>query len=191
MDIITRKQAQEQGLTHYFTGKPCKHGHVAARYVKTRACCECAVTSAREWERRAPEEYTRRRKDAANKRCHERKRVRRSVDPQYRAELSSRDAAYTAKRRRECPEAYAAHMVRSRLRKAQMDPEVLTAEEARQVITIYALRIRLTRETGVEYHVDHRIPLSKGGRHHPDNLWVITAVENMRKGAKLPEELTA
>lgn len=26
---------------HYFTGKPCKHGHIAPRYVKRYSCTEC------------------------------------------------------------------------------------------------------------------------------------------------------
>jgi len=43
MTIITRKDALAQGLTHYFTGKPCKRGHIAARYVKTRSCTECTA----------------------------------------------------------------------------------------------------------------------------------------------------
>ena len=43
MDIITRKDALAQGLTHYLTGKPCKRGHIAARYVKTRTCTECTA----------------------------------------------------------------------------------------------------------------------------------------------------
>jgi 5-methylcytosine-specific restriction endonuclease McrA len=33
--------------------------------------------------------------------------------------------------------------------------------------------------------VDHVIPLAKGGWHHPDNLQVISARENVRKGAKV------
>jgi len=41
MDIITRKQAQAQGLKTYFTGKPCKHGHVAPRRVDRPECGEC------------------------------------------------------------------------------------------------------------------------------------------------------
>lgn len=41
MDIITRQQALQQGLLHYFTGKPCKRGHVARRYVSIRSCIEC------------------------------------------------------------------------------------------------------------------------------------------------------
>jgi hypothetical protein len=41
MDIITRQQALEQGLAHYFTGKPCKHGHLALRFTKRGQCLEC------------------------------------------------------------------------------------------------------------------------------------------------------
>jgi hypothetical protein len=42
MDIITRKDSTKCGKIHYFTGKPCKHGHIAPRYVKNRECVECA-----------------------------------------------------------------------------------------------------------------------------------------------------
>jgi hypothetical protein len=44
MNIIARKEAIAQGLTHYFTGKPCKRGHVGARYTKTSNCVECVLT---------------------------------------------------------------------------------------------------------------------------------------------------
>jgi hypothetical protein len=37
MKIITRKEALAQGLKRYFTGKPCKRGHVAER--STSAGC--------------------------------------------------------------------------------------------------------------------------------------------------------
>lgn len=42
MQVITRKQAQEQGLTRYFTGKPCKHGHIVERLVCDGSCKTCA-----------------------------------------------------------------------------------------------------------------------------------------------------
>lgn len=41
MDIITRDKAKELGLRLYFTGKPCKHGHVCDRYVGGKWCVEC------------------------------------------------------------------------------------------------------------------------------------------------------
>jgi hypothetical protein len=37
----TRKEAIAKGALHYFTGKPCKHGHFAKRQVSTKACTEC------------------------------------------------------------------------------------------------------------------------------------------------------
>jgi hypothetical protein len=63
----------------------------------------------------------------------------------------------------------------------------LTPEESRQITAIYLLRRLLSRATGVEHHVDHHIPLSKGGLHHPRNLWVIPAEENWHKAASLPD----
>lgn len=43
MEIITRKEAKEQGLKRYFTGKPCKHGHVSERRTITGYCEECCA----------------------------------------------------------------------------------------------------------------------------------------------------
>jgi 5-methylcytosine-specific restriction endonuclease McrA len=44
---------------------------------------------------------------------------------------------------------------------------------------------RLSKETGAKYHVDHIIPLAKGGPHLPWNLQVITEEENLSKGARI------
>jgi hypothetical protein len=41
MKIISRQEAIEQKLTRYFTGKPCKHGHIAKRTVSNKSCTEC------------------------------------------------------------------------------------------------------------------------------------------------------
>jgi hypothetical protein len=42
MEIITRKEAKEQGLKHYFTGKPCQANHIALRFTANYTCCECS-----------------------------------------------------------------------------------------------------------------------------------------------------
>ena len=40
--IITHKQAKALGLKRYFTGEPCKHGHIAERLTNCRGqCVEC------------------------------------------------------------------------------------------------------------------------------------------------------
>ena len=38
---VSRQEAIAKGLKFYFTGKPCKHGHVADRYVKNYGCMIC------------------------------------------------------------------------------------------------------------------------------------------------------
>jgi hypothetical protein len=43
--IITQAQAKAEGLKFYFTGKPCKHGHVAKRYTSGGACEPCVVAA--------------------------------------------------------------------------------------------------------------------------------------------------
>lgn len=39
--LISRAEAKEKGLTRFFTGKPCKHGHVEDRKVFSNHCMEC------------------------------------------------------------------------------------------------------------------------------------------------------
>src|ERR1700722_13471335 len=41
MEIVNYKFASSEGLKYYFTGKPCKHGHVCKRYTSDRSCSEC------------------------------------------------------------------------------------------------------------------------------------------------------
>lgn len=42
MKIISRKEAMERGLKRYFTGNPCKRGHVDERVVSGRRCGICS-----------------------------------------------------------------------------------------------------------------------------------------------------
>jgi 5-methylcytosine-specific restriction endonuclease McrA len=42
---------------------------------------------------------------------------------------------------------------------------------------------RLTRETGIEHHVDHIIPIAAGGWHHHQNLQVLPQPVNHSKGS--------
>lgn len=79
----------------------------------------------------------------------------------------------------------AANRAKYRARKRDAVPDTLTEEDLAKIKEIYALRNKLTEETGIEHHVDHIIPISKGGLHHPDNLRVITAEENLKKGDKI------
>jgi hypothetical protein len=47
--IVTYSQAKKLGLKRYFTGKPCKYGHVAERCAANGQCYECANIKQRKW----------------------------------------------------------------------------------------------------------------------------------------------
>jgi hypothetical protein len=47
VDIISPKDAKAAGLKKYFTGKPCKYGHVTERRLYQGSCLECARSKTR------------------------------------------------------------------------------------------------------------------------------------------------
>jgi hypothetical protein len=49
--IQTRREAHEAGRKKYYTGKPCKHGHDAQRWVTNGICCVCCRDAVRKYNR--------------------------------------------------------------------------------------------------------------------------------------------
>ena len=47
---------------------------------------------------------------------------------------------------------------------------------------IYKARKRIENCTSILHHVDHIIPIAKGGKHTPANLQILSAVANLKKG---------
>jgi len=59
MKLITKKEAKEKNLIFYFTGKPCKHGHISERLVKGGSCRECKNNISAKNREENREEYNR------------------------------------------------------------------------------------------------------------------------------------
>lgn len=64
-------------------------------------------------------------------------------------------------------------------------PENLSPNEREQIFAIYKKARKTSKDTGILHHVDHIVPLAAGGRHHPSNLQILTAEDNLKKGTKL------
>ncbi|MFL1549751.1 hypothetical protein ACI77I_11695 [Pseudomonas sp. D47] len=47
MSLISIGEARAAGATTYFTGKPCKHGHVSMRVTANGTCIECAKVASK------------------------------------------------------------------------------------------------------------------------------------------------
>lgn len=90
MELISRKEAVSIGLKFYFTGKPCKNGHISKRYTAKSYCLECSRLSALESQNKNPE-----RKRQNQSRYHEKNKEK--LKKKYhdnKAEYSERSREY-------------------------------------------------------------------------------------------------
>lgn len=188
MNLINRKDAQAQGLPKYFTGVPCRRGHVAERYT-AGACCVCvskrkqelyqqnrnailaymkvqgAVYRAANPEKRA--QNSKKWKLANANRVLELARARRAADPE-RTRKNVR-AHYYRHREQELLRQKVWRMANKGLvnaftvkRKADLlkrTPTWLTADDLWLMAQAYELAAVRTKLFGFPWHVDHNYPL--------------------------------
>lgn len=91
--------------------------------------------------------------------------------------------AYVYEWRKQNPHQVTKWNASRRARVRDLTPE-LSKEESAKVEYLYWLAKDLRAVTGETYHVDHICPLAKDGLHHPDNLQVLPADINLKKGVK-------
>lgn len=73
-------------------------------------------------------------------------------------------------------------------------PSWLSLEDKAKIRSLYKLAIKLSKLTGILYHVDHIVPLQGelvSGLHVPWNLQVLPAIENMSKGNKFIDDIVS
>ena len=185
----TRAEAKKTGSKYYFTGQPCKHGHIAPRKTKG-TCVECLkvewaqanVTRAdyfaqynnSEAGKEAKREYYERNKDAVKARA--------------QARPTEEKHSHKKKHKAENPDYYKSLTNARRRRFRDATPKWLTAEHKMEIRLKYRLAIELSRRLGVPHAVDHIIPLQGEdvcGLHVPWNMEVITQEQNLKKSNKL------
>jgi hypothetical protein len=119
-----------------------------------------------------------------NRECHN------QYNKQWHQENREYHNQYNKQWRQQNPERKSAYDVKRRALKFESTPDVIfnCLEERNRIENAYKLRNLLTKATGIEHHVDHVWPLSKGGPHWSGNLQIITAEENLSKGDTFCEE---
>ena len=185
----TRAKAKQSGAKYYFTGEPCKHGHIALRKTKG-ACVECLKV---EWqqgnEKRAGyfSEYNRR-EDVKEKKNEWYQDNREAVIERARTRPAEKLREYRdAWKENNLVQVRASTKARRRKHK-QATPPWLTRKQKSEIRSLYEIAITMTKTTGEQYVVDHIVPLRSDevcGLHVPWNLRVITQEENLKKSNKL------
>ena len=178
----SRQDAVVHGLNKYFTGKPCKQGHVSLRRTCDSKCCECIKI-----------------KNACAFKANVIDRARRSRDwltrnPEKAAIMfkksNDRPSSKVAKREwaKAHPHVSAFHNALRDARKRSATPAFANLEKIK---LIYEDAAKITKETGIRHVVDHDVPLAGKhvcGLHVEWNLRVITEAENLSKYNKIRDE---
>jgi len=63
-----------------------------------------------------------------------------------------------------------------------------TSQDIKNMLSLQGNKCNACKIDLVKYHVDHVIPLSRGGTNYPDNLQILCVSCNCRKSSKLPSE---
>ena len=185
----TRKEAQELGVKYYFTGEPCKHGHIAPRKTKG-SCVECLKV---EWQEAAEKRADYFREYNKRENVKERKNAWYEVN---REQVIQAAATRPLEVKRVYQKAWKERNVvwvradtKSRRRKHRLaTPKWLSRKQKSEIRQIYQIAITMSKTTGEQYVVDHIVPLRSElvcGLHVPWNLRVIPQQENLLKSNKL------
>lgn len=186
---VSRSEAKAANVAQYFTGKPCKKGHLAPKFTCSGSCTECLATRRREymreWAAKNPEVKKQRAAEWYDK---NREEIIERVRTNYYKDLDTsrqraRDYAAAHKKearsraiewRKENPEKKKAadlkwktenkhvdHSLKAKYRaaKRQACPPWVDKEHMARIHDIYRLRRQISEQTGVVHEVDHIVPL--------------------------------
>lgn len=199
--IVKIDVARMEGARLYFTGKPCKRGHVDQRFTTNRTCKSCSLVNQREDRASNIEAYRSRdrarhaaNKEAMNIKC----RKWRESNKEKQAEINrnwalrNRDKVKASKKknRLDNPESYKSYTLNRRARiksaKGKIFKSDIIAVIENQKNRCAEPSCRADLKSG--YHIDHIMPFALGGEHSLNNIQALCPSCNLRKSAKHPAD---
>lgn len=205
--IISRKEARRLGLTHYFTGISCKHGHLEPRPTKCGQCLGCVRKRGAEYRNKYPERSLelgrardqKRRGTTGGKRLRsaQRRGLYAKNSAQTRAELREKQhlnyVKHIEKRRAYNKRYYQNNKDRMRVRGRNYDAKKRgnggrhTAKDISEIMEAQHGKCAYCRKiVGKKYHVDHIRSVAKGGTNDRRNLQILCPSCNLHKRTSDP-----
>ena len=187
----SRAEAKRIGAPKYFTGVPCKHGHIALRLTKGN-CTECSRDEDIR-NRPARQEYFSNRRALGLDKPSKRKYYESNRDlviARANACPKERMQTYRKSWKARNVEVVRADDRHRRRKHRQATPDWLTKEHKDTIRALYVEARKLSRESEIKYVVDHIVPLrgkTVSGLHVPWNLTIIDSMTNSYKSNKLNE----
>lgn len=174
------------GLTTYFTGKPCRRGHVAARRTVNSSCITC---ERQDRVRRYAANPEREKAQQAVYRSKNREPLKRAW-ARWRAENPERQRQTNSRWVAENPDKVKANRHRRRARKRDAPGSWTDADIARLLVEQHQCFYCEHIFDG-DHTVDHIVPLDLGGTNYPENLQLVCKRCNSSKGARHPLDFAA
>jgi hypothetical protein len=213
MITVSLKEAREQGLKRYFTNTPCSRGHISERIVNKRCCIKCDLIAVSKYSKANreklnvtrklrtasnPEKYAAQKRDWVSRNAEKVRKIKKAwnaANPEgqklrsRRWFLANKEKANTATRKwqRDNPAKYAETAARRRAAMLMRTPSWANHD---MIELFYEVAQEMTRITGIQYHVDHIVPLqgkTVSGFHVETNMQVIPASINCAKSNRFSE----
>jgi hypothetical protein len=212
MQIIKKSEAIKIGLKHYFTGKPCKRGHVSKRRISSNDCCVCStLRQTQENSRKSKSQYYQKNKDKILKetklRYEKNKDQRLEYAKKYQKENIKKILLRQNKWAKEKAEKDYFFALRRRLRsrlrsalkkiesskKGTKTLDTIGCTSAELILHFESLFLEgMNWNNRNLWHIDHIIPLSSASTedeliklNHYTNLQPLWAIDNLKKSNKL------
>lgn len=177
----TRNTARAEGQLYYFTGKPCKHGHVYHRLVANATCMRCVLDRTAVWKKQNWDKHL----SQCQQWKHNHVQSTQQNSKEYYEKRGEHIRALSKKWRKQNPDRVCLSANNRRAQKLLATPKWV---DEYKVAQIYLDACTKTKDTGILHEVDHIVPLRAKtvcGLHWEENLQVIPATTNRRKSNKV------